>query len=82
MAFADNLSFNPWHSLPEHRPLGNQNRARKKLYLELSKLRQSMNETRRLEPTGEESFPTSSVAGPRVEAPVRIDRPSKGRSHV
>lgn len=56
LAFADNLSFNPWHSLPEHRPLGNQNRARKAIYLELSKLRQSMNGTERLEPTGDESF--------------------------
>jgi hypothetical protein len=82
MAFADNLSFNPWHSLVEHRPLGNQNRVRKKLYLELSKLRQSMNGTRRLEPTGDESFPASAVAGTPVEASVRLDKPSKGRSHV
>lgn len=57
LAFADNLSFNTWHCIPEHRPLGNQNRARKTLYLELSKLRQSMNGTQRLEPTGGETFP-------------------------
>jgi hypothetical protein len=57
LAFADNLSFNPWHSVPEHRPLGNQNRARKTIYLELSKLRQSMNGSVRLEPTGDEVFP-------------------------
>jgi hypothetical protein len=60
LAFADNLSFNPWHCVPEHRPLGNQNRARKVLYLELSKLRQAMNGTRRLEPTGEEDFAVDS----------------------
>lgn len=30
--YCDNLSFQPWHSLPEHRPLGNVNRARKIIY--------------------------------------------------
>ncbi|MGX8904081.1 hypothetical protein ACR820_02160 [Streptomyces netropsis] len=44
-ALADRLSFNPWHALPEHRPLGNQNRARRAIYLCLSGLRQSMNGT-------------------------------------
>ena len=26
------MAFNPWHALEEHRPLGNQNRARRSLY--------------------------------------------------
>jgi hypothetical protein len=56
LAFASNLSFNPWHCLPEHRPLGNQNRARRRLYQELSRLRQKMNDTPHREPTGEEIF--------------------------
>jgi hypothetical protein len=56
LAFAGNLSFNPWHSIQAHRPLGNQNRARKRIYLELSKLRQAMNGERRIEPTGDEVF--------------------------
>jgi hypothetical protein len=56
LAFASRLSFNPWHCLPEHRPLGNQNRARRTIYLELSRLRQSMNDTPHQEPTGQESF--------------------------
>jgi hypothetical protein len=56
LAFASNLSFNPWHCLPEHRPLGNQNRARRRLYQELSRLRQAMNDTPHREPTGEEVF--------------------------
>ena len=35
--FAHNLSINPWHCVPEHRPLGNQNRARQQTcYGELS----------------------------------------------
>jgi hypothetical protein len=56
LAFAHNLSFNPWHCMPEHRPLGNQNRGRRRIYQELSRLRQSMNNTPHREPTGDEVF--------------------------
>ena len=56
LAFAHNLSYNPWHSVPEHRPLGNQNRGRFKIYQELSRLRQTMNKTPHREPTGERKF--------------------------
>ena len=27
LAFADGLRYNPWHSLPDHKRLGNSNRA-------------------------------------------------------
>jgi hypothetical protein len=54
--FAKTLSYNPWHCLPEHRPLGNQSRARLRLYSELSKFRQKMNNTPHKEPTGDEVF--------------------------
>jgi hypothetical protein len=57
MAFADNLSYNPWHSLEAQRPLGNQNRARREMYWELSRLRQAMNQAPHVEPTGDEIFP-------------------------
>jgi hypothetical protein len=56
LAFADQLSINPWHCLAEHRPLGNQNRARLTIYKTLSTLRQSMNGTPHVEPTGDEVF--------------------------
>jgi hypothetical protein len=56
MAFAEDLSYNPWHSLPAHRPLGNQNRARRTIYEALSKLRHEMNARPHLEPTGDETF--------------------------
>jgi len=56
LAFARNLAYNPWHALPEHRPLGNQNRARKAIYLELSRLRQAMSGEAHVEPTGAETF--------------------------
>ena len=54
--FTRRLSLNPWHSLHEHRPLGNQSRARRRMYLELSRLRQEMNSTSHVEPTGQETF--------------------------
>jgi hypothetical protein len=54
LAFADRLAINPWHALPEHRPLGNQNRARREIYWQLSHLRQSMNGVPHVEPTGDE----------------------------
>jgi hypothetical protein len=53
------LSFNPWHSIAEHRPLGNQSRARKRMYWELSQLRQQANAVEHYEPTGDEEFPGS-----------------------
>ncbi len=54
--FARLLSYNPWHCIAEHRPLGNQSRARLRMYNTLSKLRHSMNGVPLYEPTGEEVF--------------------------
>jgi hypothetical protein len=56
IAFARRLSYNPWHCIPEHRPLGNQSRARKRMYHALSTLRHSMNAVPHYEPTGDEVF--------------------------
>jgi len=61
LAFARVLSYNPWHCIPEHRPLGNQSRARKRMYSELSRLRQQMNGVEHYEPTGDEVFPAAPV---------------------
>ena len=60
MDFAKRLSYNPWHCIPDHRPLGNQNRARRRMYAELSKLRHTMNAVPHYEPTGDEVFEQSS----------------------
>jgi hypothetical protein len=57
LAFARKLTYNPWHCLPEHRPLGNQSRARGRMYKELSRLRQEMNDVKHYEPSGDETFP-------------------------
>jgi hypothetical protein len=59
LAFQKVLSFNPWHCIHEHRPLGNQSRARLRMYKELSALRQKMNDVQHIEPTGDEVFPGS-----------------------
>jgi hypothetical protein len=56
IAFARRLTYNPWHAIPDHRPLGNQSRARRRMYYELAKLRQSMNQVHHYEPTGDEAF--------------------------
>jgi hypothetical protein len=50
MEFCDNLSFTPWHSLPEHRPLGGINRARRTVYQTISQLRHDLNHAPRVEP--------------------------------
>jgi hypothetical protein len=60
LAFARVLTYNPWHSIPEHRPLGNVSRARNRMYWELSQLRLRMNNLQQVEPTGDETFPGSA----------------------
>ncbi len=56
LAFARQLSYNPWHCIAEHRPLGNQNRARRRMYDTLSKLRHGVNGVPLYEPNGDEVF--------------------------
>jgi hypothetical protein len=48
--FGENISYNPWHALPEHRPLGGINRARKIVYRTISLFRHEYNKTPRREP--------------------------------
>lgn len=57
LAFARVLSYNPWHCIAEHRPLGNVSRARRRMYYELAQLRQTMNKVEHYEPKGGEIFP-------------------------
>jgi len=49
--FGENLSFTPWHCLPEHRPLGGINRSRKLVYETISNFRHQYNNVTRQEPT-------------------------------
>jgi len=54
--FCENISFNPWHSLTVHKPLGGINRARKIVMKDVSDLRLQENKVERFEPTGHEVF--------------------------
>lgn len=48
--FCENLSFTPWHALPEHKPLGAINRMRKIIYENISRVRHDINSAPRQEP--------------------------------
>lgn len=50
MGFCENMSYTPWHSLPEHKPLGAPNRVRKSVYQLVSKFRHQHNNAPRREP--------------------------------
>jgi hypothetical protein len=54
--FCENLSFSPWHCLPEHKPLGCVNRVRRKVYLANSRHRHDLNRLPPAEPTGSEDL--------------------------
>lgn len=56
MDFCENLSFTPWHSLPEHRPLGVTNRVRKSVYELISAFRHEFNKVAQREPTSFDIF--------------------------
>src|SRR4029453_16008033 len=68
IAFARRLSYNPWHCILEHRPLGNQSRARRRMYWELSKFRHDMNDVPHYEPNGDETFDKARSHKPRTAA--------------
>jgi hypothetical protein len=51
LALGEQLSSTPWHALPEHRPLGSINRARRVVYDAVSKYRHEQNNEPRREPT-------------------------------
>jgi hypothetical protein len=72
LRFAASLSFTPWHCIPDHRPLGNQNRARKRMYWELSRLRFAKNRMLPIEPTGDEKFDDAKSDGDGARTPLRI----------
>lgn len=42
--FCEDLSFNPWHALPAHQPLGLVNRVRRRVYRAISDYRHALND--------------------------------------
>lgn len=55
-AYARTLSFTPWHSIAEHRPIGGVNRARKLVYQQVATFRLEQNNQPNIEPTGLQDF--------------------------
>ena len=53
----ERLSFNPWHALAAHQPLGGIMRSRLKAYEEAIKYRLQRNERERAEPKSVEEIP-------------------------
>lgn len=74
--FCENLAYNPWHSLPAHRPLGAINHVRKIVYEESKRQRIERgifaNDTAQqelTEPTGDERFDKSTPVPPPSSSP-------------
>ena len=64
MAYCEALSFTPWHSLPEHQPIGGVNRIRKAVYERASTLRHTENNVPRREPTSWDDFKEAPPTSP------------------
>jgi hypothetical protein len=79
----EGLSFNPWHSLPEHRPIGVMNRIRKAVYLEVSRYRRQMNGVPLCEPANWGGFDLASCesappsAEPAKTAETLVQQPGR-----
>ena len=56
LQFAEDLSYSPWHSVPEHQPLGGVNRCRRIVYGAISEFRHQANGRPVFEPDGTERF--------------------------
>ena len=54
LEFCENLSYNPWHALSDHRPLGGINRARDPVYRMSTDLRHAIRKVARKEPTADD----------------------------
>jgi hypothetical protein len=61
LPLAENLSFSPWHSLPQHEPVGFINRAREPIYRAMAKERHILNQ---ISPAESSEAPSSYGATP------------------
>jgi hypothetical protein len=55
-SYCEQLRFNPWHAIPEFKPLGELNESRKEIYKESAKYRRASGETLRPEPADFSDF--------------------------
>jgi hypothetical protein len=78
VAFCENVSFNPWRTLPEHRPLGGINRARRAVYPMISQFRHHRNAAPVKEPRSDGSYPDVTPDDGYIEPNGhRVPEPSK-----
>lgn len=70
--FGENLSFNSWHSLPEHRPLGSFNRVRRRVYEALAAYRHEKNDEPMFEPADAADFLPPLVARHTEEGAIPV----------
>ena len=71
LALAENISYTPWHSLPDHAPLGGVNRVRRVVYESISRLRHELNGVPPQEPTSLDpdlSMPSVQTSEPGKES--------------
>jgi hypothetical protein len=54
MELGENMSFNPWHALRDHKPLGEINQMRQRIYPAIAHLRRTLNQVDTSEPTAKE----------------------------
>jgi hypothetical protein len=80
VAFCENVSFNPWRTLPEHRPLGGINRARKEVYPVISQFRHHRNAAPVKEPLSDGSYPNLAVDDSFIE-PASYGAGTSAKSH-
>ncbi|HZI48953.1 MAG TPA: di-heme-cytochrome C peroxidase, partial [Pyrinomonadaceae bacterium] len=69
VAFCENISFNPWRTLPEHRPLGGINRARREVYPAISQFRHHRNAVPVREPVVDGAYPNLQADDGFIEPP-------------
>ncbi|MDC0712262.1 catalase family protein [Stigmatella sp. ncwal1] len=62
----DVLSFNPWHCIEAHRPLGSIMRVRRNAYESSSRFRHEMNDRPRVEPKDITDVPGGASVGPKA----------------
>ncbi len=53
----ERMSFNPWHALAAHRPLGAMNRVRRTVYEHAAQFRAQHNRKERVEPRSADDLP-------------------------
>lgn len=62
ISFCENLSFNPWHTDPQLRPMGQINRVRKIVYDGISKYRHDGNKVPEIEPQNHDACSGATAA--------------------